>query len=329
MATRARADRTPSGFGPPTTAASSRRCRFPIPKRGGRPMAIATRQPVIVWLTVALLVGQWGCAAKRYVPQAPPAHVTAQLKTIAMPWARYLPEADLKAPTSGKGMGAAQGAGRGAAGGSVPGLGIAGVGAKCMGAGREVGLLICGPIFALGLGVAAAGSAVGGLVGAVHGAVTAESAAKIAAAGTELRNALVESKIQEALRDRVLEVARDRSRLTFVRLDDPGPTAPGEDVDYRPRVDDGADTILEVSLRKLRFEGQGGVNPPVALRVEARTRLIRASDGTELYAESVEYNGSSFTFTQWAADEARLFREELDRASVNLAERTVGLLALP
>ena len=292
-------------------------------------MAIATRHPVILWLTVALLVGQWGCAAKRYAPQAPPAQVTAQLRTIAMPWARYLPEADLKAPTGGKGMGAAQGAGRGAAGGALPGLGIAYVGAACIGAGREVGVMICGPVFALGLGVAAAGSAVGGLVGAVHGAVTAESASKIAAAESELKNALVESKVQETLRDRVLQVARDRSRLTFVRLDDPGPTAPGEDIDYRAWVGDGADTILEVSLRKLRFEGQGGVNPPVGLRVEARTRLIRASDGTELYAETVEYRGGSSTFTQWAADEARLFREELDRASVNLAESIVGLLGLP
>jgi len=57
--------------------------------------------------------------------------------------------------------------------------------------------------------------------------------------------------------------------------------------------------------------------------------LIRASDGTELYAETVEYRGSSSTFTQWAADEARLFREELDRASANIAESIVGLLGLP
>jgi len=296
-------------------------------------MTIGTRSPVVVWLIAGLLVGQWGCAAKRYgpqAPQAPPPQVTAQLKTVALPWARYLPEAELKAPTRGKGMGAAQGAGRGAAGGARPGLGIAGVGAVCILELQQVGLLICGPAFALGLGVAAAGSAVGGLAGAVHGAVTAESAATIATAENELKKALVESKVQETLRDRVLQVARDRSRLTFVRLDDSGPTAPGENIDYRPRVGNGADTILEVSVRKLRFASyQGGVDPRVALLIEARTRLIRAGDGAELYAETVEYRGSSYMFPLWAAEEARVFRDELKRASVSLAESIVALLGLP
>lgn len=267
-----------------------------------------------------------GCAAKRS-PQPPSALVTAQLARIALPIVRFQPDTDLKAPTSGKGAGAAQGAGRGALAGAKPGLAIAGVATECVAKGREVGLLLCGPFLALGLGVAAAGSTIGGLRGAVKGAVAAEPAAKIDQAKTDLHTALAGTDVQLLFRDRVLRLAHDHSRLAFIALDDPAPTAADHRVDYRPAFGNGIDTILEVSLRNIRLSNvTGGVNPPVELRVEARARLIRTQDGVELYAETLHRSRGAATFTEWAADDAKLFREELDRASSSLAEEIVRLV---
>src|SRR5438552_312619 len=138
---------------------------------------------------------------------------------------------------------------------------------------------------------------------AVYGVVTAESASRISAVENEVKSAVVALNVQATLRDHVLRTARDRSSLNFVALDDRGPTAVGEPIDYQALASEGVDTVVEVSVPRIRLAGTDGINPPVGLFMTARVRVIRTADGAELYAETFEYGGgSTYKFLEWAAE---------------------------
>src|SRR5881396_1473902 len=295
--------------------------------QGGRAMTGATRRITMIVLVLAVCAGPWGCAIKRPpMLQSPTDEVRAELKTIGLPVAGFVPEAQVDAPTSGKGMGALKGAGFGLAAGATPGLAIANAVGKGCGGGREIGALVCGAVLAFGLGVAAAGGTVGALGGTVYGAVVAESGSKIDAAETELKSAVTQSNVQATLRDHVLQTVRDRSSLNFVAVDDHQTSAAGERIDYGALVSTDIDTVLEVSVPRIGLVAQSGINPPVALFMTAGAKLIRTADGVEIYAEKFEYRGPGALFLEWAAADAQMFRQEVDRGTRSLAEKIVRLL---
>src|SRR5262245_56996633 len=146
-----------------------------IPPRHAAEEADMTRAKGRVAMAVIMLAtvcgGPLGCALKAQpaLPQAPSDEVRAQLNTIGVAAGRYLPNVQLQAPTSGRGAGAAKGAGYGLVAGATPGLAIASSIRGCGGGGP--GALVCGAILLLGLGVAAAGGTVGVLGGTLYGAV--------------------------------------------------------------------------------------------------------------------------------------------------------------
>src|SRR5439155_13026826 len=83
----------------------------------------------------------------------------------------------------------------------------------------------------------------------------------------------------------------------------------------------------EVSVPGIRLAGKGAINPPVALFMTARARVIRTADGAELYAETFEYGGgSTYKFLEWAAEGGRAFRQEMDRGTRSLADDIAQLL---
>src|SRR5256885_2286717 len=115
--------------------------------QGGRAMTGAPRRITMIVLVLAVCAGPWGCAIKRPpMLQSPTDEVRAELKTIGLPVAGFVPEAQVDAPTSGKGMGALKGAGFGLAAGATPGLAIANAVGKGCGGGGGVGAPGCGEI---------------------------------------------------------------------------------------------------------------------------------------------------------------------------------------
>jgi hypothetical protein len=80
----------------------------------------------------------------------------------------------------------------------------------------------------------------------------------------------------------------------------------------------GADTALEIQVQSAVLAGDGGINPKLALCVEARATLLRARDGQHLYSCPVHYRSQGRKFTEWAAHDAQLFQEELRKCYRNL-----------
>jgi hypothetical protein len=88
----------------------------------------------------------------------------------------------------------------------------------------------------------------------------------------------------------------------------------------------GADTALEIHVQDAALAGKGGVNPKLALCVEARATLRRSSDGQELNSCPVQYLSPERKFTAWAAHDAELFREELHKCYRELSAAMVDQL---
>jgi hypothetical protein len=66
---------------------------------------------VLAWLFFEVLIGQSGCAMYRRDIAPPSEQVRRQLRSVSVVSAAVAPKAALEGPTSGKGSGAAKGAG--------------------------------------------------------------------------------------------------------------------------------------------------------------------------------------------------------------------------
>jgi hypothetical protein len=88
----------------------------------------------------------------------------------------------------------------------------------------------------------------------------------------------------------------------------------------------GADTALEIHVQNAVLAGNGGINPQLALCVEARATLLRSRDGQQLYSCPVQYLSKGRKLTEWAAHDAKLFRAELHECYRDLGAAVVDQL---
>ena len=91
-------------------------------------------------------------------------------------------------------------------------------------------------------------------------------------------------------------------------------------------LNQGATTAVEIHVEDARLAGKEGINPKLALCVEARATLLRSRDGQQLYSCPVQYRSKSRHFTTWAAHDAKLFREELQKCYRDLSAIMVNQL---
>ena len=250
-------------------------------------------------LAVAVLIAHSGCASRmdpRHVrlPPPPTEAQRAQLGTVTIMAGPAGTVPIFTAPAKGAGAGALRGAGLGS------GLTIAG-GAVAGPYGVLLGILL---------------APVGAVVGSVVGAANAESAAQVEEKEAAIRKTMEELKIQETFRGCVMSAIHEQSPHTVL--------VPQESHD--------ASTILEITVEKFGLDAPWSIDPPLIFVMTAHTRLVRASDGTEMYGDWLSYHGRPHPLGDWVAEEGALLREEAGRACSSLAERLVDevfLLYLP
>jgi hypothetical protein len=177
---------------------------------------------------------------------------------------------------------------------------------------------------------AALGFLLGGPLYALIGAGSAEWADRAQKAEAALQHAFAELKIQQALRDRLVALARDEARLDVGPGGDVGPARPEEATDYRRLAAEGVDTVLEVSVTRLGLvTREEAPNPRLALTMTTRVRLVRSGDGVELYREELSHRSGSRKFVEWATHDAQAFRGNLDAAYTNVAREIIRLTLPP
>lgn len=251
----------------------------------------------VIFLSLSLIFETWGCAGSTryyYSPQHHPSEeARAKIGIIGVALASNQPETQFHGGI-GKGGGASYGA--------LQGMDfIAQAGA---GAGE-------GAIIAVAL------LPVGALIGAIYGADKGLPKKEKEKADVALAQAITELMGQETMREHLVEAGRRQTDYSFVMLE-------GQDV---PETTD-IDTVLEISVKSFGLQGEG-VNPPLVFFFDVQTRLAWAADSEEIQCDTFQYHSLvRRSYTEWAADDARHFREEFERGFELLAERIVDVLFL-
>lgn len=232
----------------------------------------------------------------------PDADVRAQLGAVKVIPVSARTSRDVDDPVKGAGRGALVGAGKGAAGGFAAGASLCQTGDP----------LFCGVGLVLGAALAVPGAVVGSGVGAS----LAHPAEEVEAATENLIIALADARPHE-------EVAW---RISMVQLPNRLQVGEAEDsewADYRDLADEGWDTVLEVEVVWFELFVQGDINPKISPKLILQGRLIRTRDNTELYRRKWLLWGEERNYFEAAADNARLFRQDLQQAYGALADRIV------
>ena len=279
-------------------------------------MVIPIPKAIAIVLGVTFFVGQAGCVDRlSFFEKFKARDIRAQWGTIGIVSAHYAPEVQLQMPAKGAGGGVVRGAQAGADGGFRVGA------YPCTWKAEDPG---CATFMLLGVVLAIPGT----LVGSVYGAIAVEPAESVEEVEAAIRQVLAELKMQEALRDHVLQEARNQTRHTVVLLTEEGPTAPDKEGTYPAVGSEGVGTILEMSLQSVGFEGETAVNPPLAFFMTVRVRLIPVGDGSEYYDRAYYYKTSARPYTEWVVNDAQAFQEAVNLGYQNLAEQIVDALSV-
>jgi hypothetical protein len=269
-----------------------------------------------ILIFIALLLGPWGCA---HVPKRPSEEMRAQFGTIGIVSASSNPKIQFH-PEFAKGRlsGAGKGAGIGTGAGALYGLSLVTRGGSCSGQGCAVVVIIAATSAAIG-GVV--GGVAGGITGAVN-AVPKEESRRIEAI---VKNAFDGIGIQNTVAASVFKNSLELPDYTFILLQqDDFIISP--QYDFKLLREKGINTILELNVKGGGFKEGKGKNPLIALFMKVNTRLIRTTDGREIYSREFEYKSSIHNSAYWLETDAPLLRDEIDNCFEELPRQIVGEL---
>jgi len=269
---------------------------------------------IIILLSIALLPGVWSCA---HSPKPVSEEMRAQFGTIGIvsgsskPKIQFHPEF-AKGRLSGAGIGFSVGLGGGILYGGLVGA------AASTPSGGLVAPFVVG-------GGAAIGGVVGGVYGGIEGAVNAVPKGESRRIEATVKNAFDGIGIQKTVVTSVFKNSLELSDYTFILLQqDDFIISP--QYDFKLLREKGINTILELNVKGGGFKEGKGKNPLIALFMKVNTRLIRTTDGSEIYSREFEYKSSIHHSAYWLDTDAPLLRDEIDNCLKELPRQIVGEL---
>jgi len=265
---------------------------------------------------VLLFIATGGCAAKTPPPPIPES-VRSELGAIAVIVPPAPPESSFSYPVPSRAGAAVAGAGAGL------GVGVV-AGAACL---ASSGLVWPACLVALWTPVMV-------VTGGVEGASKGVPVADLRESSTSLKDAAGEASLARQFAELVVAEAQRRVGDGRVRFE-PRALPEGRTLRGPAPPADGVDTVLEIRLDRLTLVRAAGgnsssygwsfsvenlIDAPLALKVEAHVRVVRAADGTALYERAFTHQAGSQKFTEWGREGATEFRRERDRALAAVAE---------
>lgn len=208
---------------------------------------------------------------------------------------------------------------------TAPGIKIETPASKGAAAGRCAKMASFGPLGAAvgdvrALALALAWMPVGLAAGGTYGALKGESQAALAAGSAALADAVQRLEYHERLLADLRQLAAEKacrplrpvpaacrvarqvnSDFCDVYFGSTYPNLPAHEID----------SVLEVEIIAPALTGPSGINPDLSFNVDAKVRIIAASDNQLLYSDYLEYRSPKHSFAEWADNDARLLRSEI------------------
>jgi hypothetical protein len=264
-------------------------------------------------VALILIVVMSACDTARTVPPAP-AEVCAEPGLWAVLMRPTADAAERPQRPLSTGSAAAAGAKAGASG-SV----LGGVYLGLMTATEPLGILLAPFIIGAGIVIAP----VAAIVGAGAGVGSARPEAEIAAAETSMTTAIEAARPAAAVRTQVLALAEEQ---TGRRMYDCGELGSADICQRAARAP--VAVVLSMTVSPPYFEVEGRITPDLRLLVSADAEIVRTSDPATVYRRAWIYRGRQHDYFEFAADDAALFRTELDTATDALAAKIVDDLLI-
>jgi len=262
-------------------------------------MRVAMHYSILVFLSIALLLGLGGCA---HMPKPPSEEMRGQFGTIGIISSTFNPKIQFHPEFSkGRLSGVGKGVGIGTGAGALYGLSLMAHGGSCSGE-------ACAVILVIAATSAAIGGVVGGVCGGIEGAVSAVPKGEFQRIETAIKNALDGICIQKTVAASVFKNSLDLPDHIFILLEqeDLVISAPYNLNLLRER---GIHTVLELNVKGRGFKGGKGKNPFIAFFMKVDT--IRTMDGKEIYSREFEYKSSNHSSADWFDTDARLSETKL------------------
>lgn len=273
-----------------------------------------------------------GCTS--LAPPPPSTLVRNELGVVSIVPAQYVPASNFNTFAKGSGAGAAKGAA--ILGGTSAGATLAGAAA----AGPMAPVVVFAGILAT-VEVA--------VLGAVGGAKLALPANKAKEVESAINEAVANLDAQTELAERLAKSIKAEPWIRLVEAGKVGPNRATVRPAYTQLHTAGIDTVIEIAISEIGFESCGPEivrrissacphdweKPLIDLFMSAQVRLVRVSDGKELFMKEYRYKSAMREIPRWVADGGKLLGDELQHAYDELAERVrddiffVTSLALP
>jgi hypothetical protein len=267
--------------------------------------------PITIWLFLVFFLGQWGCA---HMPKPSSKEMRGRFGTIGIVSARCNPKIQFhpefaKGRLSGAGIGFSAGLGVGILYG-----GLVGAAASTPSGGFLTPILAAGG--------AAIGGVTGGVYGGIKGAVNAVPKGESQRIEATVKNAFVGIGIQKTVAASVFKNSSELPDYIFVLLEQDNFIV-STPYDFNLLRERGVDTVLELNIKDGGFKEGKGKDPLIAFFMKIHTRLIRTTDGKEIYSQEFEYKSQKLNSTDWLNDDAQLLREEIDHCFNELPRQIV------
>jgi hypothetical protein len=281
--------------------------------RMGRKSVAVIPDSIIILLSIAIFLGQSGCA---HMPKLPSEEMRAQFGKIGIvsvpstPKIQFYPEF-----AKGRLLGASKGASMGTGAGALYGLSFIGHGGSCSGQG-------CAAVLVVAAASAAIGGVAGGVAGGVKGAVDAVPKKEAQRIEDMVKNAFEGIDIQKTMALSVYKTSLELPNYTFVPVEEEDFVI-STPLDFGFFNERGINTVLELNVKGGGFKEGRGKNPSIALFMKVHARLIRAKDGREIYSREFEYKSSKHSSTEWFDMDARLLRDEIENSFRELPRQIV------
>lgn len=250
-----------------------------------------------------------GCSQTPKIYKIPPEHVEkirSSLGTIGVTVSSYPVKSEINKPAKGVTGGVTRGF---VVGATLP---VAMGFVSPVPGGTVIGVLI------------APFTAVAGSVYGITKAVPAEDIEKAESSSDKAIARLKGMNLRQTLIEDVVRLGMERTGLTFIALHDMGPGNPDKIVPYDRMYLHGADTVLELRIRKAGLRGLYSFDPPSNAFIELCARLIRAHD-KEVVVSEVFFCASEEErkYVEWSQNEGQLFVDEFISCIPELAEKIV------
>lgn len=267
-------------------------------------------------LSLILLLTSFGCATTeiRSFSSPIPEDIRKNTHSIAVIPAGFTPANNLLTFAKGRDAGAL----KGAAFGTLEGIGALGHGAGSGGPYGAAAIVLLLPVFAT----------IGAIGGSIEGAYKAIPAEEVTKIETLINQILQAVDVQNTMADNMVFKGVEMTPHRLVVLKGYGPSAPDARPDFTFISGQGNDITLEVGILEIGFHGGSGRAPVLSFFMNARIRAFQINDGKELHSDIFRYRSHERKFSEWAQNGAVELKEALETGYAEIAEAAIEKMFL-